>query len=262
MIAHPDIHVLVITGNDAARLEDLVTYLGSMRHMHVSVMPDLPGDLTGYDVVLSAETSRYCKASDALESFVNAGKGWLGLIDLSDKPLPNIFGVQPTAVGPEAEIRIIFQKRDNQLAVRLADAAYAGGRFQALVPSLDDVETVLYADWHYQHRPVLISRKTGKGAVACTTLQAYDHPFIQQVLYRLIQSLAGKTPESQTLGIGILGYAPSVGQYHGIGASTTPGLALRSVCDLNPARLEQARVDFKDIQTYESSDAFADDPER
>ena len=118
----------------------------------------------------------------------------------------------------------------------------------------------MYADWHYQHKAVLTSRTAGKGLVACTTLQAYDHPFVQQVLYRLIRSLAGKKAESQTLGVGILGYAPSVGQYHGIGASTTPGLALRSVCDLNPARLEQARVDFNDCKTYESSDAFAGDP--
>ena len=63
--------------------------------MHVSVMPDLPGELSGYDVIVTTETSRYLDASDSLESFVNAGKGWLGLVDLSDKPLPPIFGVRP-----------------------------------------------------------------------------------------------------------------------------------------------------------------------
>ena len=60
------------------------------------------------------------------------------------------------------------------------------------------------------------------------------------------------------LGIGILGYAPSVGRIHGLGAQKTTGLALRAVCDLNPDQLDQARSDFPGVKTYESPEVFAD----
>ena len=61
MIAHPDIQVLVIAGSDASRLEKLISYLGSMHHVHVSDVPDLPGELSGYDVIVTTETSRYLR---------------------------------------------------------------------------------------------------------------------------------------------------------------------------------------------------------
>ena len=64
----------------------------------------------------------------------------------------------------------------------------------------------------------------------------------QQILYRLIRQLAGNIEQNRELGVGLLGYAPSVGQCHGLGVQHTSGLTLRAVCDLNPQRLSQGET--------------------
>jgi predicted dehydrogenase len=106
---------------------------------------------------------------------------------------------------------------------------------------------------------VLISRSAGDGKIAATTLQAYDDPVLQKILYRLLRHLAGQDDGNRTLGVGLLGYAPSVGKVHGLGVGVTPGLVLRAACDLNPARLKQAERDFSELKTYESAEDLAND---
>jgi predicted dehydrogenase len=227
--------------------------------MRLTVEPQLPDDLSSYGVIVTADTASFAENADHLTQFVQAGGGWLGLVGLSDKPLPHPFGVQPSAIGPPTELRVLFKKHDHPMAVRLADAIYVSGNYHALTPATMDVETVLYTDWHYQHQSVLTLRSVGDGLVACTTLQAYDDPALQQILYRLLRQLSGHPMTNRTLGIGILGYAPWVGPLHGNGAETTPGLSLEAVCDLNPGRLEQARKDFPNVKTYTSSNKLVED---
>jgi predicted dehydrogenase len=155
-------------------------------------------------------------------------------------------------------LRILFENAEHQLAARLPDAIYLQGRYQALNKTAEDTETILYADWQYSHRSVLTHRRVGQGHVACTSLQAYSDPALQRILYRLLYQLAGRPMTGNPLGVGILGYAPSVGRTHGLGTAKTPGLALRAVCDLNPDQLNRARSDFPDVTTYESAEAFAE----
>jgi len=64
-----------------------------------------------------------------------------------------------------------------------------------------------------------------------------------------------------SIGTGILGYAPSVGQLHGLGAEKTTGLSLRAICDLNPDRINQASKDFPESKTYETAGELAEDPD-
>jgi predicted dehydrogenase len=93
--------------------------------------------------------------------------------------------------------------------------------------------------------------------VACTTLQAFDHPVVQQICYRLLAYLAGRPTAPDPLQVGILGYAPSVGRLHGLGIGDTAGLELRAVCDLDPTRCDQARLDFPDIHILPTAEALA-----
>ena len=136
--------------------------------------------------------------------------------------------------------------------------------FQGLEIIADDVETILYADWHYTHHPVLVKRPAGEGFVACTTLQAYDNPCLQKILYRLLLNLSKQSSNyyqgNNPLNVGIVGYAQSVGLMHGLGVAATDGLQLTGVCDLNPERVEQARLDFPGVKTFLSSEDFANDP--
>ena len=261
MYAHPPLSILAIAGEDRIELGSFFEYLQSMAHVNLAIDSQIPADLSLYDVVITAQSTERDKKTEHLEQFVVAGGGWLGLVNRSTRPLPDIFGAQPDQIGPAAELRVLFDDPDHVLAQRLPDAVYLESIYHPLKPAADDTELILYADWHYQHRPMLVTRAVGEGKVACTTLEAYQHPVFQQILYRLLRYLAGSHDGGQVLGIGLLGYAPSVGQIHGLGAETTTGLELRAACDLSPERLDQARQDFSQLKTYASIDAFAADPD-
>ncbi|MEJ2731292.1 MAG: Gfo/Idh/MocA family oxidoreductase [Deltaproteobacteria bacterium] len=261
MYPHPQISILVIAAEQSWQLRSLVSYLRSISHIDMRVNSEIPADLSPYDVVITAATAGFDEGCEHLERFVAAGGGWLGLVQVSDKPLPEIFGAQTGQSGAAAELRVMFVNSHHAMAKRLPDAFYLKSVYQPLVHQADDTEPILYADWHYAHRPMLLARPVGEGKVACTTLQAYDEPAFQQILYRLLRYLAGCNDGHDTLGVGLLGYAHSVGKIHGLGARITPGLELKAACDLNPERLKQAGQDFPNLKTYNSADAFAADPD-
>jgi|WetSurMetagenome_2_1015567.scaffolds.fasta_scaffold03589_2 scyllo-inositol 2-dehydrogenase (NADP+) len=261
MMPHPPFSALFVIEDDCSLPKSFMVYLQSMRHLKCLVARQLPADLSNFDVVVTRNLQNDGAEAENLGRFVENGGGWLILVHLSEMPLPAIFGVQPEPVGPAAELRILFETKNHSLAARLPDALYLPGRYQALRRIDDASETILYADWHYQHRPVLTHRLVGKGQAACTTLQAYENPIFQQILYRLMRRLAGFIEQNRELGVGLLGYSPAVGQSHGLGVRHTTGLSLRAVCDLNPQRLSRARQDFPQVKTYETSEAFSGDQE-
>ncbi len=261
MIVHPSISVLIVVEEGDSSLRPFLSYLQSMPHVQLKLEPRLPHDLSNCDVVVTADTTASEDISDQLAEFVRAGGGWLGLIKLPHTPLPRIFGVQPTMPGPVTELRVLFNNSKDPLATRLPEAFYVNGQYQALEKTSEDAEVILYADWRHQHSPVLIGGSSGKGRIACTALQAYNHPAMQQILYRILGQLAGQPLSDQSLGVGLLGYAQSVGQAHGLGIEATEGLTLRAACDLDQRRLQQAQQDFPNLTTYDSADALASDPE-
>ena len=259
MIHHPSIAILCVTGEHDAALKPLCSYLQSMPHINLTVKPEIPQDLSAYHVIMTADSLAHASTCAELQEFVNAGGGWLALVREADEKLPDMFGVQIGEHGPVSELRIIFQNNSHPMARRLPDAVYITNPHLPLKIISDDAETILYADWHYQHSPMLVVRSAGKGRAACTTLQAYDNPLLQQILYRCVLLLAGQNAQNKTLGIGILGYAPSVGSLHGLGTEATPGLALRAICDLSQERLAQAQKDFPDTRTWRSAEELASD---
>lgn len=260
MIHHPPISILYLKKEEEepVSLMGFFYFLRSLPHIRLSECPQLPDDLSSYDIVLTCNGPHLDTAIDHLTQFVQAGGGWQMFVNLSEHPLPQLFGVRQGPLGPATELRVLFENTSHELAVRLPDAVYVNGRYHALDKTADDTESILYADWLYSHRSVLTQRKVGEGNVTCTSLQAYSDPALQRILYRLLYQLAGRRMTSDSLGVGILGYAPSVGRTHGLGAEKTPGLALRAVCDLNPNQLDRARGDFPEVRTYESAEAFAD----
>ncbi len=256
MKQHPQLSLLFVMQASPSGPAPLVAYLEAIPHVRVDVEPVLPENLSDYDVVITLGTAAGA-ANRRLDAFVHHGGGWLAAVDASSDPLPAVLGVVAEPPGSEAEMRVLFEKADHPMGARLPDALYLPGRYQVLMPTADNTETLLYADWHYAHTPVLTQRPVGRGRVACTTLQALDHPVVQQICYRLLVTLAGRPITPDPLGVGILGYAPSVGRLHGLGVGDTAGLELRAVCDLNPARCDQARLDFPDIRTMPTADALA-----
>ncbi|UCF93181.1 MAG: Gfo/Idh/MocA family oxidoreductase [Desulfobacterales bacterium] len=261
MIGHPSLAVLFAGAVDDVALRPFWAYLQSIAHVQLTFRPEPPPDLNPYDVIVTADTTSGGESWDHLPPYVRAGGGWLGLVHLAAEPLPPLFGAQPVPAGPLAELRVMFANDRHSLTARLPDAVYVRARHHALQPTAEDAEIMLYADWRYQHSPVLVHRAVGAGRAACTTLHAYDHPVLQQILYRVLKHLAGQGSGECTLGVGLLGYAPSVGQAHGCGVEATPGLTLRAACDLKPERLRQAGQDFPALQVYTSAEALGEAPD-
>jgi predicted dehydrogenase len=257
MMEHSVMRCLLLAKSQ--RLSPWIDYLKSCRYIRLDVRSERGGDPNAYDVVVTAETARWSADAAELTQFVRAGGGWLALTDHIDHPVPEIFGVAVGASTAAEELRVLFTDRDHPAAVRLADAVYLKGRHQGLDATTGDSRVLLYADWHYRHSPVLVYRREGEGLAACTTLDAYHDPAFQQILYRVVRMLAGRDTGPSRLGVGLLGYAPSVGRLHGTGVNVTSGLTLRAVCDLDPQRRGQAREDFPGIQTVRSAGELAAD---
>ncbi|MGD9009877.1 MAG: Gfo/Idh/MocA family oxidoreductase [Desulfobacteraceae bacterium] len=251
---------MLICGNDRSDpLRRLRSYLDTIPHLHTDVSRKLPADPSRWQVIACGPETLSDEQSERLTGHVRSGGGWLMFVDPGLRNIPSLFGAQPEPGGPTCEMRVLFSKHDHPLALRLPDAIYVQGHFQPLVLDSDDAEMILYTDWQSTHRAVLVTRSYGDGSTACTTLTDVDHPVVRQILYRLICQLGRRHITGKCIGIGLLGYAPSVGQYHGQGATRTPGLELRAACDLSPNRLQQARKEFPEIRTYPSAEPLAED---
>ena len=152
MIKHPVISVLIVAQQQNVPVRTFCSYLQTIKHVSLIIKESLPDDLGTFDVIVTAELSSFAEHDKQLGQFVRKGGGWLHLVDLSEKPLPEIFGVRSTNVCASSEVRVLFQDKRNPLAKRLPDAFYASGMFQGLEIIEDDTETILYADWHYTHK--------------------------------------------------------------------------------------------------------------
>jgi hypothetical protein len=122
MIFNPPISVLIIKEAQDKALTSFYSYLRSMPHVRLSEMSQLPQDLDSFEVVVSGNTRHSDTTMDRLTRFVHADGGWHLFVDLSDRPLPEIFGVQQGPLGPAAELRILFKDTEHPLAARLPDA--------------------------------------------------------------------------------------------------------------------------------------------
>jgi predicted dehydrogenase len=261
MHAHPSLSVLFASAHCSKHLKLLFEYLQNLPHLHLDLLPDVPEEIGAWDVVVTEADSFIDHWEGRLEDYVRCGGGWLHLAGTQTHRMPEPLGVRPNPQGPLCELRVLFDRCDHPLSARLPDAIYVQEYFNPLALEADDVEMILYADWHFGHSAVLVQRPYAQGMAACSTLLDLGHPVVQQIYYRLIRTLGQGPQPSASLGVGLLGYAPSVGRYHGQGIMATPGLALTTACDLSQERLSRARDDFPEIGVCDSADALGEDPD-
>ncbi len=259
MIVHAPIHLLFIDQGSHAGIAGWRSFLRTMTHVRVTVQMEVPRDFDGYDAVISSGPPLSEEEVRRLTRFVRDGHGWLVLVSPEEGDLPEGFGVRLTPADPALELRVLFDHRDHPLGRGLPDAIYLRGRHRRMIPADGTTEVVLYADWKYDHSPVLVHRPLDAGQMAATVLEDLGHPVLQRILYRLLVRMAGQTRLPGDTGVGILGYAPSVGRLHGLGAQAAPGLTLSAVCDLDPRRRDQAHTDFPDIARHGGADEMAAD---
>ncbi len=196
-----------------------------------------------------------------IESYVSSGKTLIYIHDPEgDADLPAFCGVKLDQPQLECEVRVLPTIATNPLVKRMADAFYMTGRFQPILPQNDDVETVFYADWRYTHQAMMTRTSVGNGQVYVTTLHDWENLAFQRIIYRVAQSAAVPTRD-KPLGVGLLGYAPSVGQLHGTGSAVTDGLRLAMACDLSDERLAAAKEHFPDIVLTKDSNDLINSPD-
>ena len=261
MIVHPELRILVVTAAQGVDALNWSLITEGMDHVRVDAEAGVPADLDGYHAVISVGTPSSGADNGKLLAHVQRGAAWLVLAGGREQRLPEEFGVQPGPLGPRTELRVLFTDRANPLGARLPDAVYAQGLYQPLLVENDATETVLYVDYLYQHSSALTVRGCGSGHLVCTTLQDFGPALIRRTLYRLLRQCQGQAPAPEhSLGIGILGYAPSVGRLHGIAAEHTQGLHLVAACDLDQGRLDQAKIDFPALATYGEAAEMAANP--
>ena len=127
MIIHPSLSILVAAEQELPQLQQFLLFLRSMSHVRLTVMPQVPSQLTGFQVIITAAQCATTEAVQHLHQFVSAGGGWLRIVSPADNRLPELFGVQPRPSGPVAELRVLFQDKYHPLAARLPDAWYITG---------------------------------------------------------------------------------------------------------------------------------------
>lgn len=260
MISHPNLPILWISGGSRERLAEFHAYLASMPHIELSDRSRLPENLAPYPIVITTQASYTSIEIEQLTSSVKRqGTCWLILAHPTQATLPNACGAALEPLNVAAELRILFDQPNDPLGNRLPEAIYVNGNRHTLDPTDGRTETVMYADWHYDHRAVLTRRPLGNGWVATTTLKDSRHPVVCQVLYRLVRQLAGFQTATNETRAALLGYAPSVGRLHGLGLTATDGLTLHAACDLDSQRRVQFERDFPGKKFYDNADALAAD---
>jgi predicted dehydrogenase len=259
MLPHPQMNILCCLSSLKSKVSSLLDYLKEISHVRVKISEKLPSDLSEFQVIITDPASAFHPSPEHLEQYVRAGGGWLGVVNGSELPISELFGVSSGRIGPESELRILFKNRHQPMAARLPDAIYVKERYHPLQVLSHDVTTLLYANWRYGQSPVLVCRKVDAGQTACTSLQDFDNADLKQIIYRLLRELSGHANKIQHLNVGILGYAPSIGEVHGIGITETDGFKLHAVCDSNPQRLKTAAHRFLEIKVYSDAENLADD---
>ena len=77
MIFNPPLSILFLTEAEDVTLTSFISYLRSIPHIRLSEIPQLPHDLSSYDIVITSNTRQSDAAIDRLTRFVQAGGGQL-----------------------------------------------------------------------------------------------------------------------------------------------------------------------------------------
>jgi predicted dehydrogenase len=261
MLNHTPISILLSAQSGRPGFSSFLVYMGAIPHVKIATSNESFTSIPpGFDVLVTVGQERSSDAAVEIEQFVATGGVWLHCLEACESELPAIFGVSPGPVGPRAELRVEWADSSHPMAVRLPESIYLLNPQRALETRADGVIPLLEIDWRFTRQAVMTSRAVGEGQAICTTLTALDVPEFQHIIYRVLSYHTG-TIEQKSLGVGILGFAPSVGRLHGLGVNDTAGLRFTAVCDLSPERRAVAAKDFPDIRLYESAKAMADDPD-
>lgn len=161
-----------------------------------------------------------------------------------DSGVGDLLGLLPGRRLPPHEIRLRPGPDGSEVCARMETPLLLSDTWTQLDKAADDVEVLLTAYTGLVEHPVLTLRRTARGGLGAFTVgwsaAAVAAAAYQRLVHRWVRAATGQ-PDGASVRIGMLGYG-AVGGEHAAAIGRVEGLELEAVCDLNPARVQAARL--------------------
>jgi scyllo-inositol 2-dehydrogenase (NADP+) len=157
------------------------------------------------------------------------------------------------------DVRVEVVDDAHQATTRLRDFRLTE-EFYVLRNVAADVQVLATADWLGEPMPMMYARTEGKGRVFYTALghaqpQWRCEPFQKSLLHGL-DWVCGVRPKKGPIRCAMLGYggAFNMGKLHSDCINEVAGMKAAAACDIDPARVEQAKAEFPEFKTFTNVD--------
>ncbi len=170
--------------------------------------------------------------------------------------LADAAGVTPGAWTPRHETRL---RPGTGVDPRRFDDLLVTDRLLVAEKVADDVEVLVTANLAFRDYPVCTWYPTAR--LGTVLLGGDPEVWQQRELLRLVRHVglaAAQHSDGKDVRVAMVGYG-AIGHEHALAVDAVPGLSLRAVSDLDPARLAVARSVSTDVTTYTDSDALLAD---
>ncbi|GAB4108462.1 MAG: hypothetical protein Kow00105_15610 [Phycisphaeraceae bacterium] len=231
----------------------------------VPALASLPD--SGFDAVLiltDREDTLPAAHADALAKYVRGGAGLVVLHQAVEtvaqhEALAGLVGAHKLSSSPTAfDFKVRFtnsaQESGHTIAVRCDEFDVHDELLAIEAP--DDGTPFAVAHIDGKDTPVGFTRQADKGEVAYLALgghpRAILNPHVVRMIERSLRHVCGEKFDT-TIGVGIIGYggAFNMGKVHSDSLNAQYGCKTVAVCDANPERVKQAKVELGDhIKTY------------
>lgn len=267
--------VLLLTGGNYHDFDGGATIISELladrfEVTHTTNLEDLALLAEGrFDVLMLYTQGHHDELTDPLaetmQKFVENGGGMVGLHSANasfkeNRKYLELIGSRFAGHGPVIDFQV--RPTDPEHPVTARTSAFRVTDELYISEPVSDFHPFAVAHWQGVDYPMGYQRDVGKGRVVFLAnghdQRSLGNPYFQRWLIRATRVAAGET-FGTTINAGILGYggAFNMGKQHAEMIRAQPGMGVTAVCDLDPARTEQAKAQLgEEIATFNDMDAF------
>jgi len=254
----------------AARAEPLLRMLDRAGGFAVDVVTD-PSRLAdpGRHRVVFAATDEGPLGAEEEQALVGWVRGGGGLVAAhgtlaawsENRLIRDLAGFAPAELTGRAEL-VVRPAGPHPVTDRLEEEFFIVDQLHLAGDGIPpDATRLLTIPWRYTDQVAAFTRPAGEGRLVYVGLggsaEAYASQSFLQFLFHSLRFAAGDGGP-RTAGVGLAGYG-AIARDHGRQVAEVPGLELRGVSDISPARRAQAEGDFG-ITAHDSVDTLFADP--
>ncbi|MAE62564.1 MAG: hypothetical protein CMJ49_14550, partial [Planctomycetaceae bacterium] len=206
----------------------------------------------------------------SLEKFVSDGGGLVGIHCVADcftasNRFKKLLGSEFATHGPITDFQVTVTDPTHPVVARTEDFQITDELYT--LKDHSDYHVFATAHWQGVDRPMGYERRVGKGRVIYLA-NGHDpgvlgNRYFQRLIQRATRVACGETFDA-IVRAGIIGYggAFNMGLHHSQLINDTLGMCVTAVCDVDPARTDQAKVELGDtITTFNNMNRFLRDGE-